>query len=190
VRLALALGAVAVTAGSSLATPRPDLGVYPTLRFAAELALLALIAAAAVWHFMRPLYLPARRPGMLGAWLAAALLAPTMLAVLPAAHASHPASLAGAGSTLLSAALNCFVYGTALAAMVFGVVLAMGRDLGQRAAVVLASCCGAIAGVAALHLHCPITHRAHLLLGHASIALFLAALTWLGHRVLCRPKPR
>lgn len=176
-RVALALAGGLVILGVGVLKLRPDLGVYPLLRFALELGALGVIGLGAGWLWLRPLHRPA-----LPAWLAAALVLlalalPWALSALPAAHTAHPASLAGAGDDLVSRAVACFLHGSMLALPLALFLALLGR--GTRRLVryaVLPAAAGALAGLVSLNLHCPLTAPVHLLAGHAPIVLVLVLL--------------
>ena len=78
------------------------------------------------------------------------------------------------GVTFVQATVGCFVLG----ALVGGFVVVGLRLLDRgghrsREAALFAATAGGLAANAALELHCPATAPAHLLLGHASVALVL-----------------
>jgi hypothetical protein len=167
------------------ATRRPDLAVYPTIRLAAELVLQAIAGVGAAWLVLRPLYRAPLSGAALVATVTAALLVPVALALLPVAHADHPASLGGTGATFAPRALACFVFGLATAAPLLAALWLF--DRAPRPATLLAMAgAGGLLGSVSLLLHCPITHPTHLVAGHASVGLALAALLALGARRLVR----
>jgi len=170
-----------------LALRRPDFSEYPTGRFFIELLVMAAALSAAVGVAVRSrLDLPSGRSATL--WVALAILIPVVLAVLPQAHADHPASLLGVGSDLIPRAIGCLVWGlimgTPTAIIAF---LARRDDHGEpRRDLLLAGAAG-LAGVIALEAHCPITDGTHLLLGHATVVVVVLGVVafagWLGGRV-------
>jgi hypothetical protein len=85
--------------------------------------------------------------------------------------------LAGAGSDFAARAFACFAYGGAIAAPWLGLLWALerGARLTQRRAMLAFAAAGLLAN-AALLFHCPITHVAHRVWGHASIGIVLAVL--------------
>lgn len=188
-RYVVGAGAAALVVGSSLAKPRVDLALYPRARLLLELALLVALILFAGGRWLRPLHRPAASPAVSGVLVALAALAPALLALLPAAHTAHAMSVAGAGDDLLPRALACFAYGAVLGIPVALLGLGLGRAQRAGAAALLAVLAGALAGVAALQLHCPITHPAHLVLGHATIPAALGLCFGLGLR-LRRRGPR
>jgi len=155
-------------AATSLATLRADIGVYPILRLCVELLLLAAMALLSAWFWLRPLHRPAPKPLTKVLVTTIGLVLPAIFALLPATHAAYPASLAGTGPDLVPRAMACLIYGTVLAVPVALLTVGLGRRF-RRSTVLLAIGTGTLAGVAALQLHCPITHTAHLLLGHATL---------------------
>lgn len=177
-RLLLALGGAAmVILVGGLLRPRVDLDAYPALRLGVGVGALGATAALGVWLWLRPLF---RSP--LPAWAVPALAMtsvglPWLIAGAPMAHQAHPASLAGAGDDLAVRAVACLLYGGLWGGAVLVLVRLLGRAPGARTSFeALAGLSGALIGSIVLELHCPITQPAHLLLGHAPLAVLLAAL--------------
>jgi hypothetical protein len=105
---------------------------------------------------------------------ALAFALPLILALRPRAHVDHPASLAGVGDDFLHRAAACCLYGTLLA--IPWLVLCWALDRSEHRSAPNALLAAGAAGVAAnlaLELHCPITARSHLALGHAGVGLGL-----------------
>ena len=185
VALALAGGLAILVVG--LLKLRLDLGVYPVLRLVLELGSQGLVGLGVGWIWLRPLHRPA-----LPAWLAftmipLALLLPWALSALPAAHAAHPASLAGIGDDLFRRAVACFLFGSLLALPLALLLALLGR--GARRLVrlaVLPAAAGALAGLLSLNLHCPLTSPVHLLAGHAPIVLVMVLLVAAVYRLARR----
>lgn len=146
---------------------RPDLGVYPVLRYGGVLVTVAAMAGAAIHFALRPLDRPSLGSGL--AWAAGGIL--LLVAILPPAHQAHPASLHGTGAELVPAALTCLTVG--LLAALPGVILLLALDrasvpwLGRGTR--LATVAGGAAGFLALHLLCPITAPIHLVTGHVGV---------------------
>lgn len=171
--------------GYGIATLRADISVYPVARFAVITFVLAALLAVALWAGMRPLHRPALSPGVVHALSFAAVGAVLITASIPAAHALHPASLAGISDDLVRRAAACFAVGLAI-----GVPVALGVRALNRAraswlgAPIMAPLAGVVAGNLALHLHCPLVAPQHLLAGHAAVlvpfvvAFGLLALRW------------
>jgi hypothetical protein len=165
-RVGLAIaGAAAVALGVLLFLRRPDLGVYPTLRLLSALGAYALLAAAAVRIALRPLQLRALPIGFRVGVVAAGVIVPFVVAAAPAAHLAHPASISGP-------ALPCFLLGCALALPALVLLWALDRGGHESWTGALASAAAAgLVGVLGIDLHCPVTDPAHLLAGHATIAV-------------------
>ena len=190
-RLALAaLVAVATILASYFAAGRVDFALYPVPRLSIELAGLLAATLIALWVALRPAWRPPLAPAALTAAAVLALAGPSILAMLPAAHTLHPASLAGAGADLGRRAIACLMYGLACGAVMSLYLLLVRRDdrppgvwttLGAGAA--------GLAGVAALQVHCPITQPVHLLLGHGPVVLVMLGVWALAWRVRRRHRP-
>ncbi|PKN58905.1 MAG: hypothetical protein CVU56_02870 [Deltaproteobacteria bacterium HGW-Deltaproteobacteria-14] len=170
-----------------VAMRRPDFAFYPMGRFALELGLLAGALAVAVAVAVRPrLDVPSARAT--SALVGLAILVPVLLAVLPQAHAGHPASLLGVGSDFLPRAIGCLVWGLVMGTPTAIIAFLARRDGGgePRRDLLLAGAAG-LAGVIALEMHCPITDGDHLLVGHVSVVVILVAVIavagWLGGRL-------
>lgn len=183
VRITLAMASIVVVAVlGGVLSPRADLGLMVPWRFALELTGLFSLSAGALWVWTRPLHRPALAPWVAAVLLiGAAALPPLWMALLPAPHAAYAASLAGVTASgphadLIARARACFLYGCAFAipVAVLGYFLArMGR--GRRWSMALPVAAAGLAAVLTLHIHCPLTGWPHLLLGHATITVFLLA---------------
>jgi hypothetical protein len=75
-------------------------------------------------------------------------------------------------------ALACFAIGGLIAAA----VLILGRLLDRGLGTAVAAVSAGAAGTLLLHLHCPINHPLHLLLGHATVAIVAIGVGQLLHR--------
>lgn len=174
VRIVLALAAALVTlVAVLLLTPRADLATYPTGRMA--LALIPMLAGLA-WlanDALRPMHLPPATRLRIGLALGAGLLIPLGLAIMPQAHTAHPASLVGMGEDFWPRAVACFVFGLITGLPVLVIAQLADRGGGWLGRLLLALAVAGLAGNLALQLHCPITHPAHLLAGHASVGVAL-----------------
>lgn len=176
-RLALALVVMIAIPGVVLAlAPRPDLGVYPGLRLVVDFVLYAIPGLLAVVAALWPLYRnePIRARAIT---VIASVVAALLVASLPAAHADHAASLAGAGDDFAKRALGCFIYGSICALPAFAALRLLGREgarVGSTALVI--GVAAALCGSAAVFLHCPIAHASHRWAGH--VAVLLPALAW------------
>lgn len=183
-RTALVLGvAVAVAGASAALLPRHDLGVYPWAHLVLQGASMLVGGLAGVWLAMRPTWRPEAPPWAAAAALATALLLPMIAALwTPTGHAGPEL---GAAFAPVTAA--CFAFG-AVAALV---VVAAWRVVEQRRLAgslrwATAAASGAAIGNLALHLHCPVTDPAHLILGHAAIGFVGAVVGAVGARALER----
>ena len=189
IRLVLAAGTAALLLMLVVAfSRRADLGVYPLLRLSATLAIYTLLAGmllrSALVRLQQPWPVAASRWPL----LALAVALPFVAASLPVAHALHPASLEGAGADFTRRAVACFTYGgvVALPVVLLTIGLARTRIVGDVLAPVV-GVSAALVGMAALELHCPITHPVHLLVGHATVGLVWFSV-WFGlSRLLRRP---
>jgi hypothetical protein len=182
--LGAALG-FGVPLGYGLATLRTDIFVYPTTRFIAILVAFAAVLGATAWAGLRPLQRPALCSACSSALSIAGVGVVVIAAVIPAAHASHPESLAGVGDDFWARATACFVAGLALAVPVGLAVRFLSRArTSWLGAPMMAPLSGVLAANLALHLHCPLVAPRHLLAGHAALVLpfvlvvVLIALGW------------
>jgi hypothetical protein len=176
VRWAFALLAIFVSAGLGLATLRPDASVYPLWRLGLELATATLAMLFGLSFFLRPIHRP-RLPVALTIVSGALLVILGLVqGALPAAHLAHTASLAGAGDDLVARAIGCLLFG-AIIGLPAGLLI-YGLDRRPRIGL-LAGLIGGAAGLVGLHLHCPITHSAHLLAGHAPVPIVAGAVAFL-----------
>jgi hypothetical protein len=175
----LASLSVAVLLLNLLAMPRPDLGVVPTGRLVLDVVLHAVPLAVAWVLVLRPLQRSQSSPAAWATGLAA-VAAVVVVASLPAAHADHPASLAGVGEDFVARARGCFSFGTAMAIP----VLVLGRGLMRDDAPAwhvagLLAATVALVGSLSLYLHCPIVAPAHLWAGHVTVLVpFFALAIW------------
>lgn len=191
-RIALALGATAVVAMSVLAfRGRPDLEVYPLGRLIAAVGAYSLLVVAALRVALRPLHVSALPLGYRLAVAMAAVVVPFLIAAAPAAHGHHPTSLGGIGADLAARALQCFAFGSAVALPMLALFWALDRGRhGAWPGALSAAGAAGLTGILALELHCPLTHPAHLVVGHAtvgSVLLFVyGGVTWLRRRAAAR----
>jgi len=164
-RWLVTFAALALPVLLALLRPRANLDSYPPLRLMVELAALAGLATAACAIWLRPLQRPRPATGALLLTLGLGLALPWFLAWLPPA-------LGGGGG--FRQALTCLGLGTAFALPVFIVTRLLGRHPGQASRLVLfPAVAAALAALAGLEIHCPISSRAHLLGGHAPVALLV-----------------
>lgn len=174
-RFALALGiATAIVLLVALVAPRTDLQTLPLLRHLAVLGSVGLVLALALRGALRPLHLPDIGWGRPVAWASVSVAAAGALALLapPGVHdaAAHEV---------------CFLGGLGMGLPVF--LAARLLDRGTLAGPLLAAVSGGLAGYLALHVHCGVDERAHLLLGHATVVLAFALLAGLVQWLRRRP---
>ncbi|HEX3776944.1 MAG TPA: hypothetical protein VHV51_20870 [Polyangiaceae bacterium] len=171
------LGLAAASLCAELARRRIPLSTLPASRLAFALLLLALFALvthSALW----PSSIERRAARLQSALALGAWCLPCMLCLAPDAHASDDL---GHGFALRS--FGCFAYGSALAAPSFALLWALDRSV-HVSFRVLALAAGMVALLAntILILHCPVTERAHLIVGHFSIGLVWFAAVYLAER--------
>jgi len=191
VRVAFGLGAAALFAVTELLRkPRPDLAFYPMTAMLSEVMAYGLVLGLGSHFALRPLQ--RRAPPH---WLAAcvALLAlgvPVALASLAPAHMAHDASLAGVGAAFVPRALGCFGFGAGLGVLLLVWLRALDRGAhGAGAVVIVAAPLAGLGGNLVLHLHCPITHPAHLFAGHVTVGFaLLFAYAAVAHVLVRRPR--
>ncbi len=185
--------AVVVAAGLAIAlavlvvTPRADLVVFPLKRLVGVLLALSMAMGGAMALGLAPLA-RASSPARVRVLAALAWLVPIAVALLPPAHAHHPASLAGVGADLVPRALACFAFGLGTG-IPLGLVAWLVARPGFAASrirvglLVLAAAMGSLA----LVLHCPLTAVVHQAAGHATVAVALALVAVGVLRVAGRP---
>jgi hypothetical protein len=143
----------------------PELGTSRSLAGLLLLFVLALITHSA----LRPLPLERSAARLFALFALVAWTAPCVLWFAPEARVGTE-ELSSGGFALRS--LSCFGYGSALAAPSFALLYAFDRNerVPHR---VLSLAAGLVAVLASLILlvHCPSSHRAHLIAGHFSIGL-------------------
>ena len=171
-RLVVLLAVAAAIAALTLAiAPRPDLHVYPRGRLVVTIVYCTVTAAVAAWVALRPIYLPRPSHATIAVAAGLALLGPIVAAAWPAVPMAHPVA-----HRVLPWAYGCFA-GGAVAALA-ALLAARALDRGGAHAggqVVLACAAAGLVGTTSLLLHCPINYPLHLLLGHATVPLVLAA---------------
>ncbi|MCA9664929.1 MAG: hypothetical protein KC503_05050 [Myxococcales bacterium] len=173
-RFALATLAVLLAGAAGAIKLRVDAGAYPQIRLMIELCVPLVLALLAIGRWLRPMHKPPPSIPLEIPLLVLMLVAlPVASALMPSAHAGHPASLLGVGDDLAKRALGCLMYGSALGIPVGLLLSGLGR---RETSLLLATAAGALAGYVGLFLHCPITGRMHLLLGHMTMPV-VASLT-------------
>ncbi len=162
------------------ATPRPDLMLYPRGRLVLELGVLLAALVLALHGALRPLTLPAWSAGRRVVPLVAGGVSLAIWCGLPMAHADHPASLVGVGEDFVPRAVACLLFGLGFAALAGGGLAALSRARGRQwLPGALGVWAAALMGLAALYLHCPITHPQHLWAGHATVVVPALLIFWL-----------
>lgn len=167
-RTVAGLGLVVLTLSITAAiSPRGDLPYYPLARLALEVGSFLAVFALCVTVVTRGTHLPELPRPWTHGLAAAAVLVVVAVGLLPPPHAHDPHVSRGLGE-LVS---YCGPGGVLMALPVYALVrlLDRGSSVGALAAV-------SAAGVAAntfLQVHCPITDSAHLLLGHATVGVYL-----------------
>ncbi len=173
-RWLLAGAGLLIPVAIGLAKLRPDIGSFPAARLTSEIAGFLVMALATCWLWLRPMHKVQPRVRTLFIVLGAALLLPWMIAALPLVAGTVLASPTPAGHGAAFRAASCFAFGSAIALPVIAIVALLGRR-GRRVPGfwLLPATAGALAGLIGLELHCPDASPAHLLAGHAPIALVL-----------------
>jgi len=172
VRLAFAYGAFALVGSLGLRRVRPDLELVPGLELGGLLVVFGVTAYQALGPALPVAGRPASRPGI----LALALAVPALAAFVRTATTLAPAADA---ATFVHQAWSCFGYGALLTAPLLAVLWLMDRGAGSPSRVFYSAAVAGLAANAALTLHCPNASSAHLLVGHATIGLALAAVAGL-----------
>lgn len=182
-RVPLAVGAALVVGLVTLLVVglRVELGgAQVVIRYAVAMLGIAAIVALMFSLSLRGLY---RRP--LGGWgwvaITAALLAPVALAVMPWLWDT------GQAAPHVGIGVPCLTLGLVTAALVGAAIWLFQRGPARAPwRLVAAAAGGGLTAFAMLQLHCPTHDVTHLLIGHASVGLVLAALvgvaSWLRRR--------
>jgi hypothetical protein len=163
--------------------PRGRFAPWPMSRVVLVVSVLAALLALTLRFGLRPLQAAPPPVGLSVACFAAGLLAPFLFALGP-----FPTRFEGIpGVSFAEATSGCFVLGGVTGALVVLALRALDRG-GHRSRepALFAAAAGGLAANAALELHCPATAPAHLLLGHATVALTLV----LAYGVLWRQRAR
>ncbi|MCB9733486.1 MAG: hypothetical protein H6745_12850 [Deltaproteobacteria bacterium] len=148
-------------------------GSQVVVRYAVAMTGIAAVVALMVALSLRGLH---RRP--LGPWVwvvvGAALLLPVVLAVTPWVwDTGHPAPYVGVG-------VPCLALGLVTGGLTGAVVWLFQRGAPRAPwRLLTAAAAGGLTAFAMLQLHCPARDATHLLVGHASVGLLLAAVVGL-----------
>ena len=168
-------------------TIRADWAVYPTVRFAAEATGLALLLGITTLFALRPLHKVLLSLGTTRMAWGVSSMAIIALALLPAAHYAHEASLIGGlGNQFAQRAVACLLFGLVVSLPAMGMVWLLDRQPSFRAPV---ATIGALVGNLALLLHCPIVHEEHRLAGHVTVLFVLFAAVLLAGWLRIRKSP-
>jgi hypothetical protein len=137
------------------------------------LFLFTVLLVTGVVVLLRPLGRAESPPVVRVGLAVAAVVLPVLYALAPSAVADGGHALAG--GELARRTLACLLLGIGLGLPFLGIVWALDRAdrLGFSAVLLLAGASGLLSSLA-LSLHCPVDGRAHLLFGHAPVALALA----------------
>ena len=165
-----ALWVSALVALVAVTMPRTRFAPLPADRVVLVVTVLAALLAVALRLGLRPLQVAPPGTALSVVGFVAGLVAPFLFALGPSPSPFGDIP----GVTFVQATVGCFVLG----ALVGGFVVVGLRLLDRgghrsREAALFAATAGGLAANAALELHCPATAPAHLLLGHASVALVL-----------------
>ncbi len=158
---------------------RADHASYPRVRFLVLGSSYALVALAAAWHALRPIWLPPAPRWLVRATLIVGLALPfvaVLLPELPSAARLTPTLEHHARWTTV-----CWSVGglSGLAVLLLARALDRGGHRGTDHALFAALAAG-MASVGAGHLECAVNFPLHLLLGHALVPLvFLGVARWM-----------
>jgi hypothetical protein len=175
-RLIVAVG-LALSVMTFLVWQRPDYHLYQSSRMALVLSCFVALAILASWEALRPLSV-APSPTWRRVLLVLGAVMPFALALMPEAPAVHAANT---GGSVFSHAAVCLSIGLGAATPVITLWAWLDRGgISEWAMRGLVAAMGGLYANAMLQLHCPVTQRLHLLLGHAGVTLvLLVALTLL-----------
>src|SRR5205085_5218165 len=114
---------------------------------------------------------PAHRPP-LPRWVSGGLSVGALLVLLLVTAPPLPGDISeiGALEDLIHGAIPCFSMGLALGVPIYLWVRALDHEV-TRLAALLAGASAGVTGNLALHLHCPNTQPAHILMGHFMVAV-------------------
>jgi hypothetical protein len=152
---------------------RVDWATYPAWRMVATLGVYALGVVILGWFALRPMYLAPLPRWAERTVLGVGLGLPALIAILPAVATTAPEAEV---FNYPGWAYYCFVDGGGLAVAVLLLARCLDRGAhGSRGQALAAVAGAAFAGLAGLQIQCPINYPMHLLTGHATIPLGLAA---------------
>ena len=154
---------------------RGDWQMYPKDRMVVVVAVLAALWAAGALWLHKPLDRPAEGRIAGAGWILLGLSVPLGFALLPMAHEHHELSRAGVGHDLVPRALGCVLWGTFTALPATAILLITDRQPSRRRRLFAGAVGGLLANLT-LQLHCPLTSRLHLVLGHFTVGLVLVVI--------------
>lgn len=172
VRVLFAAAAYTLVTLLGLRRLRPDFDSLTAYELAALLVVFGLIAGAAIQRALPVVGRP-KQGALEGGVLAAAFGVPMAAAFV---HSATPGIDA---PSFVHQAWSCFSYGSLLTLPLVAVLWLLDRGAGPHSRLYYGAAAAGLAANAALTLHCPNTSSGHLLLGHATIGLALAAVAWL-----------
>lgn len=173
VRVLFAAGAYTFVTVLGLRRIRPDFERMTAYELAGLLVAFGLIAGASIQRALPVVGRPAKRGALEAGVLGAGFGVPMLAAFV------HTATPGIDGTTFVRQAWSCFSYGSLLTIPLVAVLWLLDRGAGPRTRLYYGAAAAGLAANAALTLHCPNTSSPHLLLGHATIGLALAAVAWL-----------
>jgi len=183
-RLLLALAlivAIGVVEGTLLA--RADMPFVPTEHLLPMLGILGLLAVAAAWVALRPLFRPALPRSFELVVLLLCLSVPAALSFVQPDTGHHP-SVDGFGADFFHHAGACLVHGLTLAVLVWLAFRALDRQaLGSGLGALVGGMAGAVVATLGLQLHCAIPAAPHWLFGHAGVGAIVLVGLWIRQRL-------
>jgi hypothetical protein len=155
---------------------RIDRAVLPLGAFLVRWLPSAGLMASCAELVLRPPYRRALPGGVSVALLVAAVIAGAAPGLLPELHRAHSASVLGGESDLAPRAAACFSVGLLLGAACLAWVALFMQGSRRLGDLPLGTWALFVAGQSALlSLHCPLTTPLHLVWGHASVGIVVAA---------------
>ncbi len=163
-------------AQSAAASVHRDLDAYPRARLLGLVLALLVCGALPLGLSLRSLARRALPVALERTLVALAIALPVFLALLPEAHTPGPWAGRGLGSELAPFSLHCFGVGTGIALSLLLLLRLADRaaHAAPSRATLAAAACAAF-GNLVLFVRCPLDAPLHLLLGHATVGLVLAA---------------
>lgn len=160
---------------------RSDFDTYPTVRMVFTVSGFLLLTLLLAWMVLRPIQRPRLDRRLLIGVVLVGVVCAIGSGLMPAAHhdhAGHPESFAAEGDGFWPAAIQCLVYGGIVGLVIFVVLMLLDRGGAVTPLVLGGLALGALVGMIALQLHCPIVDPTHRLVAHAGVPfLFVASAT-------------